>query len=345
MRAKNKICRCNRPLKLKENEVLLKDTLRREGSLFLCWIDRRSGGSRMFKYLCNKGHTHEISVGNFKQGKRCIICRDIATSKRRSLPTSTWESRFKTSEVYKGDNFIFIGYDKKVRKILYKCLSCEEDCYSLDLRSSSTFYVTPESLNDSKQVSCRCREGFHNLNDEELKYYLTKNVLSNRQSLIKVITEGYKRKVIIKCVCGVPDVKLLVTQIKVHGFECGGCGDRGYGFNGTLPYKLYLVKWSDSIKGEEYLKIGITRNTVSSRIKNQKIRTNFIPRILSVYKFKDGYSASIAELEVKSLLKSITQNVEKALFCDGFTETFKITSEVDIEVIKAIILEKLFTLK
>lgn len=102
---------------------------------------------------------------------------------------------------------------------------------------------------------------------------------------------------------------------RTYGRGCPSCAKSGYSL--SKPANLYVVRWYN--KDFEFLKIGITNNSVKSRIGQQKRNTNYNADIIKVFHFNDGLKCYNMEKLIKN--KFCTGVIDKELFGDGFTET------------------------
>lgn len=324
-----RICRCSRSYNKEEMEVYVKHTLLSEGSVFERWSSNRSGGGLVFYYTCPRGHKVKISNGNFKQGKRCVKCRDIGTSERRSTSSQTWKRRLEEESIYRGSS-TFIRSCKVTRKVYYRCDMCSVDEYFRNGLCNGIFSVGHETLKAAKVKTCRCG-GAKPLTTSQMIFKLDNILEASNKYVVDLDYKSNRSLVTVNCKNLNHRYQLTVGNLLAKGYRCSICDERSFGFDGSLPCKLYLVKWSN--EDEDYIKVGITRNSVEDRICNQRIKTELKPSILKVFNFHTGFEAKRLEGLCVKILGRGSENIDKSIFGDGYTETFKYDEENISEVI------------
>ncbi len=123
----------------------------------------------------------------------------------------------------------------------------------------------------------------------------------------------------LKCHLCSQEYTQLYSNVIYRFAGCPYCAK--YGFSPELPAYLYLIKYRSD--AEEFLKIGITNNCPTQRLRKQENKSIFIGEVVGAFYYKSGKVAKQLE---KSILKEIPFGyIPKHLFTDGYTETTDMT--------------------
>ena len=241
--------------------------------------------------ICDQGHHCSISPNNFKKGAGCAKCAGLCPIQAREnleelVLSRVWD--FAADYEYKGD----------ITKV---SLICDQ---------GHTVLISPTNFKSGKgcpKCSGKCTT--------QAKEQLETEILSRAWDFAADYEyKNAKTKVSLICDRG-HHCSISPNDFKT-GYGCAKCAKNG--FQPNLPASLYLTSLSiDSvIKG---YKLGITNNSVETRMASHNTHSIFDHVIVETYKFSVGQDA----LDLENILKlELDCNYfTKEQLPDGHTET------------------------
>lgn len=231
-----------------------------------------------------------------------------------TLPDSMYKERFLSTGSYlQGTEFFRVSS----KDWNYTCPVCSEDEYVIGGLCSGVFKSATIHLSEGK-LSCRCSKTFRWSQDQR-EYQIKKLMEGNDWKFIGWVDGNYKNKNSkFNWVCQNGHVNTTSADNFLKRISCRGCSSNGY--NKESDGLIHIVRWYND--KHTFLKYGITNKSVSSRISNQKAKTNFTPEIL--YQFSgDGLSVEDCEKLIKSEVGG--NYCSKRDMPRGFTETLEDT--------------------
>lgn len=304
-----KVCRCYRHLNKQEQEVEIVQALTEENSNFLRWETPSRSGNSMFSYKCYCGAYVTMTSGNFRQGKRCMACRDKNASANMSLTLQEWQEALEAGGCHKEGTKII---SRVGRMLKIKCPICSSDPIANAGLCSGVFKVASHTVKSTR--GCRCNPS-HYLTYEQKVFNIKDKIRNTNKSFVSLSDKD--KKVTLRCPKGSTHT-LLPWNILSNGFNCKCCKEGGSGFSQTIPAYMYLYKCS--IGGRTGCKVGITNREVSCRVKEQgRSRGSHEVKDLLVFRFNLGCHAKVVEDAIFS--RYAGGFFSKAEFPDGYRET------------------------
>lgn len=202
--------------------------------------------------------------------------------------------------------------DELTNKLSIFCPICAETSLCKNGITSPWFVASYSNLLKGNRP-CLCSANYK-YSKEEYEYRLEVELIGFGSFVsISDVFEGNKTSFKWLCNCGALREQRIADFLT--GKRCTNCAV--YGFKGNFPASLYAVVWGNELS--KFIKIGITNNSVQSRINQQKLKTNFKPLDVFEIYFEKGSDARRLE---NKILSSFTKEtlIEKNQFSDGYTE-------------------------
>ena len=241
--------------------------------------------------MCSAGHTYQTTYRHIvKRGQRCNVCLKGDTSTHQEVIDNILKEK---------GHKLQTGYINNRTKVSVICDKGHE------------YNITPTHI--KKGVGCGVCGG--------------KDKNKIQEDLDKFCDEfNFKR---------LEDYKTTHTRIKFsckegHEFYkspsklktskiCSVCAKNGYTVNKHGSF--YLVRWIDPTTNKTFIKFGITNRNPDDRFKSCSYKTRCkVNNVITIYPFSTGHIPLQIEKEFKN---TFTSCVDKFLFPDGYTETFK----------------------
>lgn len=309
------ICGCSKKYKWKEYQYIIK--IRRRccelSYVFQGFASNYQGyKTKLILHNPSTGNTwYTTSIQTFLlKGVKDPMIKSQRLVERCTLPDEYLVKRFMdTGRFMEGTVF----ERKKDNKWEYTCPVCSNDEYVVNGLCDGQFSSSAGHLLEGKSC-CRCHKGSYRWSAQQREYQLMKYFKPRGYEFVRW-EDGYlnnSSNVVWKCSKG----HLNTTNFSNlrSRLSCKTCS--GNGFKTHLPAKLYIVRWCYC--DYSILKFGITNKSVSSRVTNQKNKTDMTPEVLYVFTHESGSHVLDCENFIKS---SMDTGCDRSIFPRGFTET------------------------
>lgn len=201
----------------------------------------------------------------------------------------------------------------------YKCPICSKDEYTKAGVCTGVFKIAHHSLRVG-YIPCRCARSYRKT--EEQKNFQMETFAKKLGFKYEGFSEEYKgAKTKVTLVCKHGHEFIVASDHFLQSPRCTGCSK--YGYDPSKSGSLYFAKFKNY--NFECFKIGITNNSVVSRIKQCERAGSLSGEILKVFTHKDGKFVANLEKRLKSEIDM--GYCPRELMGSGFTETFEVSEE------------------
>lgn len=199
----------------------------------------------------------------------------------------------------------------------YPYIICDKCSYDEYVKLKVCTGVFKSSWNTLSKGSkpCRCSGSFR-WNHSQLEKLV--KIRSEKVEVVSSISPAYKGKrteVYWYCPCGCRNK--VSFEVFMNNLHCNSCHPKGY--NPNILGRGYLVMWYGFC--ESFLKVGITNQEVSHRVKRQYFKGSLDYKILKTFQNSDGYRVQEWEKEIKTMFSMGV--CPKSWLPDGYTETLE----------------------
>lgn len=289
------------------------------GYSFVRWVGCFSGYKSRCVVSCNTDSYEWEASWSGILGRRttCKKCRNVG-----------WQTEDHIiKQINEAGSFKFIRFDGNFNKMQSRVVCrCDIDGYEW------TTYAFAIIKNGSGCARCAGR-------NEKISPSQMSNKIDNMGDVrfVKWLEpyKGNRTRAAVLCTkCG--HTRESYTHNILAGYGCPSCSKSGFDVNKTAS--VYVYKWTHPDTNDSFFKCGVTNQSVDDRIKMQVRNTEYKPqKIITI----DGIMGSDAlRIEKKVMGNFAGRNVDKSKFLDGYTETFTVNGDQEMDKLMEIFNEK-----